>query len=328
MERAEFETRVKVAKERASGRWSGLLEALGVPAEILRGRDCECPMCGTSKRGFRYDDKYGNGDYYCHGCGNGNGFKLLQGVNGSNFMEALKAVERQVGCLPPESIKKTKRERSPERTRDLLNRTWEEASVVLPSDLVARYLAGRGLALSEFPIALRFHPGLEYFERDGKKSRKIGVFPAMVAKVRDVSGRPITLHRTYLDPAMAGKALVDSPKKLMTSGINGAAIHLCEAGEVLALAEGIETALAVHQLEGLPVWSTIDAGNMERVLLPEQVRKVYVYADNDVSYTGQAAAYALAHRLVVKEKRQVEVRIPKNRGDWLDVLLAKRRRAA
>jgi putative DNA primase/helicase len=121
---------------------------------------------------------------------------------------------------------------------------------------------------------------------------------------------------------------VESPKKLMTSGINGAAIHLCEAGEILALAEGIETALAVHQLEGLPVWSTIDAGNMERVLLPATVRKVYIYADHDASYTGQRAAYMLAHRLVVMEKRQVEVRIPKHPGDWLNVLLAKERKAA
>src|SRR2546428_7387491 len=147
----------------------------------------------------------------------------------------------------------------------------------------------------------------------------------MVAKVRDLSGKPITLHRTYLDPTTADKAPVESPKKLMTSGINGAAIHLCEPSEVLALAEGIETALAVHQLDGLPIWSTIDAGNMARVLLPEMVRKVYIYADHDTTYTGQAAAYALAHRLVVKEKRQVEIRVPKNPGDWLDVLLTKRR---
>jgi len=61
MERAEFETRVKTAKEQASARWSGILEALGVPAEILRGRDCECPMCSGGKRGFRFDDKYGTG---------------------------------------------------------------------------------------------------------------------------------------------------------------------------------------------------------------------------------------------------------------------------
>jgi putative DNA primase/helicase len=328
MERAEFETRVKAVKEHASNRWRDILQTLGIPNEILRGKDCACPMCGGGKRVFRFDDRYGNGDYYCHGCGNGDGFRLLQCITGWNFMEALKAVERQVGSLPRDAISKTKRERSPEQTRELLNKTWDEASIVQPSDPVARYLARRGLVMRKFPMALRYHPELAYFERDGKTSRMIGVFPAMVAKVRDLSGKPVTLHRTYLNSTMVSKATVESPKKLMTSGINGAAIHLCEAGETLALAEGIETALAVHQLDGLPVWATIDAGNMERVLLPETVRKVYIYADHDASYTGQRAAYVLAHRLVVIEKRQVEVRIPEQPGDWLDALLANRRKAA
>src|SRR5436189_3897822 len=101
MERAELERRVKFVKERATGRWRDILDTLGVPAEILRGKDCECPLCGGGKRAFRFDDKYGNGDYYCHGCGSGDGFRLLQGINNWNFLEALKAVEGQTGSLVP-----------------------------------------------------------------------------------------------------------------------------------------------------------------------------------------------------------------------------------
>jgi putative DNA primase/helicase len=103
---------------------------------------------------------------------------------------------------------------------------------------------------------------------------------------------------------------------------------LAEATDELGLAEGIETALAVHIRTGKPIWATISAGNMEKILIPDSVRRVCIYADNDANseYDGQASAYVLARRLKKEQKktgpREVEVFVPKTHGeDWADVWL-------
>jgi len=102
--------------------------------------------------------------------------------------------------------------------------------------------------------------------------------------------------------------------------MRGAAVRLYEPENgVLALAEGIETALAVRLGSSLPCWACVSAWGLESVVLSEAVADVYVMADNDVSGTGQKAANALARRLLT-EARRVRVVIPKRAGaDWLDV---------
>ena len=68
----------------------------------------------------------------------------------------------------------------------------------------------------------------------------------------------------------------------------------------------------------------------EKLWIPESVRRVCIYADNDVDseYDGQAASFILARRLK-KEKgktgpRRVEVFVPKIAGaDWADVWFAR-----
>ena len=324
----KFKSRIEEAKRQAYGRWTQILAALGVNEVILNRKNQPCPMCAGTDR-FQYTDKFGEGNYHCRGCGAGAGFKLLQGVKSWTFVEALKAVEGQVGILPPAPAAK-KRKADTGYMRKLLQKTWDEAEPVTYTNLAGRYLEGRGLRFEGFPRVLRFHPSLGYFEREGKKTVLIGHYPCLIARVDDLAGKPVTIHRIYLDadldPSTGGKAKIAEQKKAM-SGMKSAAIHLFRPTEELALAEGIETALAVHILTGMPAWSTLNAGNMEEILLPETVRKVSIFGDNDSTFAGQAAAYKLANRLV-REKRQVTVVIPKNPGDWLDVLIAHQRQAA
>jgi len=172
---------------------------------------------------------------------------------------------------------------------------------------------------------LRFHPSLGYFEKgaDGK-SRQIAAYPAMLALIQAPDGQAVTLHRTYLRDGR--KLDATDAKKVLSAGIHGAAVRLFDAGAQLALCEGIETALAVHLATGKPVWAGISAGNLEKLWVPDTVREVCIYADNDAGgdFAGQCFAYALARRLKREEKttgpRQVRVFVPRHAGtDWADV---------
>jgi len=283
-------------------------------------------MCGGSDR-FRFDDRNGNGEYYCNGCGAGDGFTLLERYLGWDFARAVREVASAVGVVA--LCRFGRPQRAPrDRLRALLQRIWDEARPVEAGDEVACYLAARGLGLEAYPRVLRTHPALGYFEREGNRSRRVATYAAMLAKVQAVDRRPVTLHRTYL--AGDAKAPVRGVKKLFSAGVRGAAIRLFEPESELALAEGIETALAVHQRFELPVWAAGNANALEAVEIPATVTAVSIFADCDANYCGQAAAYQLAHRLASgKRKRRVAVYVPRLPGtDCLDVYYARKRIAA
>ncbi len=213
-----------------------------------------------------------------------------------------------------------------------LQQVWRESTT--DRARIVAYLEHRGLTpdcLDAVPDdVVRFHPTLPYWDiAENGDPVRLGDFPAMIARVTDLSGKGVTLHRTYLDPAGPGKLNLgnDSPaKKLMTptenGGTRGASIKLEPAKSVLGLAEGIETALAVTVATGQPCWSCVSAHGLETVKIPEEVRAVHIWADNDASGVGQAVAERLASQLH-SEGRSVYVHTPSRVGaDWLDVFAA------
>jgi putative DNA primase/helicase len=323
MQNAEYAARVDDVKRRAHGRWTEILSSLQVGERILKRCNLPCPLCGGTDR-FQYTDKFGEGNYHCRSCGPGGGFKLLQAVKGIDFATALREVERCVGTVLP-ALKAISIEPSAERMKKLAKRIWDEAVPVAAGDEVDRYLRGRGLALPAYPQVLRFHPALGYFEKDaGGKSRKVAEYGAMLACIQGPDGHAVTLHRTYLKDGQ--KAVLRDAKKVLSAGINGAAVRLFEATDELALSEGIETGIAVHLATGKPVWAGLNAGNLEKLWLPDSVRRICIYGDNDADadFDGQAFAFALARRLKKEERRtgprQVQVFLPKQAGtDWADV---------
>jgi putative DNA primase/helicase len=320
----EYAARVEAVKQRAHGRWTEVLASLGVDERILKRRPLPCPVCKSGVDRFQYTDRFGQGNYHCRKCGPGGGFKLLQALRDTDFNTVLCDVERALGMLP--SVRPAADgSPEPERMKKLVQRIWDEARVVAIGDDVDRYLKGRNLALATYPNAIRCHPALGYFQKDGAaKARKIAEYPAMLACVRSASGDAVTLHRTYLHDGR--KLIASDAKKVLCAGFSGAAVRLGEPVDELALCEGIETGIAVMLATGKPVWSALSAGNLEKVVIPVSVRQVCIYADNDADgdYTGQASAFALARRLKREETtdtpRSVRVFLPKNPGaDWADV---------
>ena len=115
--------------------------------------------------------------------------------------------------------------------RKLAKRLWEEANPISAGDEVDHYLRNRGLQLLEYPKTLRCHPALGYYEKDASgRSRKVGEYPAMLACIQGADGHAVTLHRTYLKNGK--KALGRESKKLLSGGINGAAVRLFEPQQV------------------------------------------------------------------------------------------------
>lgn len=336
MEQRDFEARLREVKARAEGRWTQILQSIGVEAKVLNKRNQPCPGCGGTDR-FQYTDKYRHGDYYCRGCGPGDGFRLAEMALGLSFMAVFKKVEAVVGKPLSATLAAAATAPSAEKMRKLARRIWDEAHPIRTGDEVDCYLTNRGLRMDKYPDVLRFHAGLGYFVKEGTKSKKVGEYPAMLACVQGPDGLAVTLHRTYLQDGR--KAALPDVKKLLSSGINGAAVRLFPVAEELAVAEGIEKSLAVHLASGKPVWPALNCGNMEKLWIPDSVGRLGIYGDNDAdkAYDGQAAAYALARRVKKEARRrgvpiQVDVHIPKAAGeDWEDVWvrrLARTRKAA
>lgn len=326
-------------REEALDHWPLIHEKAGISPKLLDGRHHPCPVCGGKDR-FRYINKEGTGSHFCSGCGAGDGMNLLVKYLGGPFRDAA-AFARQVLLNTPteefhrEVPKALQPELDEESIRNSLQKTAERCCQVTPGDPVWTYLRDdRMFDIAEVPKALRFHPSLGYYELQDGKSVRTGSYPAMVAIVRAPDGRPVSLHRTYLT-AKGTKAPVQCVKKLMKGfGASGGAIRLYKAGKVLAVAEGIETAIAVHLLYGYPVWSVISSTLMKSFVPPPGVEEVLIFADNDLPdqrgrRAGQEDAESLRVRLV-NEGFRVSVATPHKAGtDFADVWVevVKRRRA-
>lgn len=76
----------------AEGRWKDILSSILHLSEIqLSKKGQPCPMCGGKDR-YSFTNKFCRGDYYCRGCGPGNGWTLIMKLKGCTFYEALNIV--------------------------------------------------------------------------------------------------------------------------------------------------------------------------------------------------------------------------------------------
>jgi len=293
--------------EATNGKWRSILLNLGMEERYLTGRHTDCPMCGGRDR-FRFTDHEGGGIFICNQCGPGNGWTLAKHVSGKRERQLAHEILLMVGSITEE--KKPIFVDDFEKNRQRLLSVMQ-GCVVSELSPVRKYLKSRHLNQSS---NLYFHPSLAYWQ-DGKV---IGKFPAMVAKVVTPQNAVASLHVTYLNQS-GQKADVESPRKIMPKcrPLAGSAIRLCAGEKVMGIAEGIETALSVTAMNGIPCWSAINAGLLEKFEPPDYVEQLYIFADCDYSYTGEAAAYALAKRL--SNRIDVIVRVPEKRGtDWAD----------
>jgi putative DNA primase/helicase len=298
-------------KEHARGKWDLIISTLLGEEFIEKRRHQACPT-GQGTDCFRYSDKHGNGNFFCK-CsdGTGDGFELLQCVKGWDFATAASEVEKVIGKPdgpPPEKPKP--------------HWIFEFFRQAHASDR-SRYLESRGVC----PVwPLRFHRAVPYYH----EGDLLGEYPAMLAPIYH-GKRMRGVHVTYLNGNV--KADVPVPRKVYShlSVKHGyIPLHGSPVGDTIAVAEGIETALSVHQLipDECPCWSCLNTSLLENFTPPSHVRRVVVAGDNDLSFAGHAAAYGLAKRMRAKGL-EVEVVFPEHPGtDFNDVLIKAGRIAA
>ena len=307
-------------RERARWKWKQMLPLLGVDAKFLSGKHGPCPMCEGRDR-WRFDDKEGAGTWICSHCGAGDGVALVMAKNCYDFREAARFIEDLIGGADREP---PRTERSAESKREAMNKLWRESEPATNETVAGRYLIAR-CGASGLGADLRAITRLPYYAERGIRP---SLHPGLLAMVRDAQGSPVNIHRTFLDGG-GGKAKLPDPRRMMSGDLpSGSAIRLMPALNVLAVAEGIETALSVTMMFGVPCWAAVNAGLLEAWSPPEGVSEVHVYGDNDVNCVGQAAAYALAKRLNAKGLCAT-AHIPDLAGeDWNDVHVRTRVKSA
>jgi len=193
---------------------------------------------------------------------------------------------------------------------------WDGASVApidgTPAD---KYLRSRGIDPAKlpggaYPPTLRWGPKATIKIDDDRSHQG-----CLIAKTKSGVAR-IALTDDGAPVCEGGEKLKKSLGK-MAGG--------CKLGTApdpegrLGIAEGIETGLSAAQLYGMPVTASVGASNMDSVDIPEWIREVTIFADNDEAGRKAAtrAAWAVRDRGL-----QVRVFMPGTAGaDFNDVLV-------
>ncbi|UWS03119.1 toprim domain-containing protein [Phaeobacter inhibens] len=274
-----------------------------------------CPICQTEgrrdQRGLSIKDSSGRTLLTCHksGCAASAVFMELRGRGvasggGENAQRS------------DEEIKKEREKRKDQRRKTLryCEQIFSQA-VPITGTPAENYLAGRGIPIQGHKVrrTLRFHPALRH-------SASGEYHPAMVARLRGPKGEPLGLHRTYLRPDGSSKANLQGGAKMMLGPCSGGAVRFGPDRPVIALAEGIETALSICVASRLSVWATLSTSGLKGLILPPPpvAEVIVIAADHDAA--GLTAAEEAAARFGA-EGRAVSIIAPQAKGaDFNDVL--------
>lgn len=204
-----------------------------------------------------------------------------------------------------------------ERARQGARRRWHQAAPLVRGDLVATYLARRGIDLSllgRAPGAIRYHEALQYgFGEDSV------VLPAMVSMITNLAGEHIATHRTWLKPDGSDKAGVEElgvdhrgrprdAKKVMGKYLGGhipiwKGAQACPLRDIapgtdVYVSEGVEDGLTAAIADpSLRIIAMIALSNLIDLQLPPQMGRLVLLNQNDPpgSKADQAKRRGIAH---------------------------------
>lgn len=101
-------------------------------------------------------------------------------------------------------------------------------------------------------------------------------------------------HRTWLEPALACKAPVSTPRRALGL-LLGNAVRFGRAVDVMIAGEGLETILSLRQvMPSMPAAAALSANHLAALELPAGLRRLYLARDDDPA--GHRAVETLADR--------------------------------
>jgi len=204
-----------------------------------------------------------------------------------------------------------------QKVQDDAKRIWQ-ATAPANGTLTHNYLIGsRGIRIGSFPPSIRFHSKLDYWH-DG---RCLFTSAAMVCKITNVdTDKAQGVHITYLnDEACKHPSAPDGRARKMRGIAKAGCVRLGNPGPVMAVAEGIESALAFSQLWGTTCDAALSADGLANYTPPNECKGLLICHDNDANGVGRCAGQSLAARMVA---RGIECAFkPSPAGsDWNDYL--------
>lgn len=343
----------------AKGRWIEILSSLagselGKAVDNFSGKYTSsaryyCPVHGgKSGEAFTlYKDADQTGGGVCNSCGaQTDGFSLLMWIKGWSFRECLEevagALNIQSSCNVSSDFKRTNYTPKPPseselaEAQKLINKCEQiisESCYIYSHSAkpAQRYFARRGFSdLKVFSKEVMFHKGLTSWYKDKETNQWVneGTYPCIVSIIRNSKSEVMNIHRTFITED-GYKAPIKSPRKLgsniLTRPVSGGAIQVNPSSSVMALAEGLETTLAVKTAySDLSVNCVVNATLMKNWKAPFGVKTVFIFADLDLSVTGEVAAQVLYDKLT-SQGIECWICLPepeegRDNVDWADVL--------
>jgi Zn ribbon nucleic-acid-binding protein len=228
-----------------------------VLAELAHGRrvaDTVCPVCSPYRQPKHQrikvmriwlEDDFAS--FNCAHCG-ASGYARARGANGSNITREVlerhraRAQEQQraQAALLQEKI-------------EFVNAIWDQG--VDPRGTAAeQYLRARALHLGRLGelTDLRFHPRCSWAEDPDHSDFPPGGRPTLLAAFRSIeTDKIVAIHRIRVDvPKLWPKTL-----RKMLGVVKGAAVKLARVTDTVAIAEGVETAMAANIMGHGPAWA-------------------------------------------------------------------------
>jgi hypothetical protein len=266
-----------------------------------------CPYCGPEKRNSKrfqiQRPQLNRATWHCFYC------------------DAEGAASTDAPISPKQVAAARERERAQkaERTARAL-RVWDEC-VPIKNTPAIKYLRARGI--NDLPPnvddVLRYHGACQF---GWQKMR------CLIALFRDViSDEARAIHRTAIGDH--GHTL----GRMALGPIGRAAIKLWAFdGAKLVIGEGIETTLAaalyVHRTNGeilQPAWAASVANNIKFLPLIEEVRRLLILVDHDLSGVGQEASEVCSRRYCDAGREVLKLKPDKPGTDFNDLILGRGR---
>jgi ATP-dependent exoDNAse (exonuclease V) alpha subunit len=154
----------------------------------------------------------------------------------------------------------------------------EQGTKNIRGTLAESYLRRHRGIKCAIPNSYRYHPGVYHFEAKRK-------LPALVVIARDKKQQTKAVQVIYLDKKTANKANIPTPKLtfgVLNQGTMGVLVSPGKHSEVIAIAEGAETALSIREAyPQITTYAVLGSSNFSRVPLSPNIKSILFCADND-----------------------------------------------